>query len=142
MRRQLRRTRQPSVIDSTTARAATRTLVRRRQPATVTWVERTWAGAIAKVRWLARSKRADLPEGSSLRAFCDELLALDDEAMMEAVFAGAHANPQRVGCPPHAVLEELATRPLGQDPLWVHISQCYQCTIEIREVRRACGLCR
>lgn len=141
MRKQQRRTRHPSVIPATTARAASRTLVRRREPATVAWVERTSAGAIAKVRWMVRSKRADLPEGSSLRAFCDELLALDDDAMMEVVFAGAHANPERIGCPSHAALENLVTGELGRDPVWDHVAQCYQCTIEIRDMRRVHGLC-
>lgn len=140
MRKQLRRVRRSSVIPVTTARAASRTLVRRRQPVTAAWVERTWAGAIAKVRGLVRSRRADLPEGSSLRAFCDKLLALDDDSMMEAVFAGAHANPLRIGCPPHAELQGLAAQKVSPDPRWDHITQCYECSTEFREMRLALGL--
>ena len=47
-------------------------------------------------------------------------------------------NPERVGCPPHAILEAFVESPAGrtlEDLNGLHILKCAECTRELIELR-------
>jgi len=58
--------------------------------------------------------------------------------VLDEVFAEAHPNPGRVGCPSRDVLRELALkqRPID-DPGYLHLSECSPCWVEFRAAQKA-----
>lgn len=72
--------------------------------------------------------------GDSKKKFLKALLDAS-----ETVLQKDHPNPNRIGCPGQAVLEELASfseehAPVDADAIR-HISECYPCFRELRDMR-------
>ena len=69
------------------------------------------------------------------KKFLRELLAAT-----ETILQKDHPNPNRIGCPGHAVLQQLADFSEGQiapEPDVIrHVSECFPCFRELREMRR------
>jgi hypothetical protein len=57
--------------------------------------------------------------------------------VLNDVFAEAHPNPGRVGCPSPNVLRELALRrrPI-EDPAYLHLSECSPCWVDFRAAQK------
>jgi hypothetical protein len=94
--------------------------------------------AVAKLRQIIATQASEAPPGSPEQQRLLAKLALSDEELLDSIYSHVNANPDRVGCPPHSVLVELATRvrPVT-DPLWEHVIHCSPCAIEVRTLRRA-----
>lgn len=92
---------------------------------------------VEKLRKLIAEKVAKVHPGTPEHYRLVETLELSDEALVDYLFAHIEPNPDRVGCPPRAVLIELAqrTRPLT-DPWWDHVMSCSPCRIDVRELGR------
>lgn len=60
------------------------------------------------------------------------------ENEMDLLFARAHPNPTREGCPPRVLLVSLSRRelPIG-DPAYDHLSKCSPCYQELRALQQA-----
>lgn len=99
--------------------------------------------AVTKLRQVIAAKASEAPPGSPEQERLLAKLALSDEALIDDIYSHVNANPDRVGCPPHSVLVELATRarPIT-DPLWDHVIHCSPCAIEARTLHRATGRTR
>ena len=56
----------------------------------------------------------------------------------DEVLGRANPNPERIGCPPHETLVELArrSRPIG-DPAYQHLLKCSPCYVEVRRLQVA-----
>ena len=93
--------------------------------------------AIQKLRQLIAEKVRKARPGSPEEYRLRETLELSDDALIDQLYAHVQPNPDRVGCPPRAILIELAqrTRPLT-DPWWDHILTCSPCRVDVRELRR------
>ena len=93
--------------------------------------------AVQKLRTFIAEKASKLRPGSPERYRLLETLELSDEALIDKIYSQVEPNPDRVGCPPRAVLIQLAqrTRPLT-DPWWDHIMACSPCRIDVRELGR------
>ena len=93
--------------------------------------------AVQKLRTFIAEKASKLRPGSPERYRLLETLELSDEALIDKIYSQVEPNPDRVGCPPRAVLIQLAqrTRPLT-DPWWDHIMVCSPCRIDVRELGR------
>jgi len=102
-------------------------------------VDRTYAGAVEKMRRALADKLATLPPGSAMRAYVERLQGLAPEKLFDEIYSRVDANPERAGCPPYRILMELATRarPL-EDPAWEHVMRCHPCGTEVRTMTRAC----
>jgi hypothetical protein len=58
------------------------------------------------------------------------------ENTLDPVFAHGSPNPDRIGCPPHNVLEQLARRELPIDDAWYdHLAECSPCYREFRSLQ-------
>ncbi len=75
----------------------------------------------------------------------EQSFARDDEndtllfERWEAHVIEKYPNPERIGCPPHEVLESFVDRPATvslADLKDTHITRCRECTLELRELRR------
>jgi hypothetical protein len=80
---------------------------------------------VQKLRNLITEKANRFPTGSPDRYRLLETLELSDDALLDELFSHVDPNPDRVGCPPDAILIELAqrTRPFS-DRWWEHIMKC------------------
>jgi hypothetical protein len=71
----------------------------------------------------------------SKKKFLKELLAAS-----ETVLQKDHPNPNRVGCPDHAVLQRLADfseEQIAPEPDVIrHVTECFPCFRALREMRR------
>ncbi|MEP7309344.1 MAG: hypothetical protein ABJA98_27895 [Acidobacteriota bacterium] len=94
--------------------------------------------AVERLRQVIAAKAKAAPPGSPEQQRLLDKLQLADEALLDDIYSHVDANPDRVGCPPQAVLVELATRvrPVT-DPLWEHVIHCSPCTVEVRTRHRA-----
>lgn len=60
----------------------------------------------------------------------------ETDRLIDEMFAVANPNPSRIGCPPAAVLFELAHRRRDiSDPWWEHLAKCSPCYVEIMGMR-------
>lgn len=93
--------------------------------------------AVSDLRQLISEQAARAREGSPEQYRLLELLDLSDDALLEWMFSHLDPNPTRVGCPPHPVLVELATRVRDASDLWWdHLLTCGPCRSELRALRR------
>lgn len=101
-------------------------------------VDDIFDGAMRKMRGILERRRDVLPLGSPNRSYVEHLLTLNDEQLLEWYGSLAHANPDRVECPPYRVLLTLATSEWGsKHPAWEHVHNCYPCIVEVRTMHRA-----
>ena len=71
----------------------------------------------------------------------DELSEADFKAfhrLVQDMALSAYPNPDRIGCPGHAALEEVASLPLSSrhELSQTHINRCSECLRELLEIRR------
>lgn len=67
-------------------------------------------------------------------------LIANGEPEIDEVFSHANPNPDRIGCPPHEVLDALARRQLAiGDPAYAHLADCSPCFREFREIQTSAG---
>jgi hypothetical protein len=71
----------------------------------------------------------------------DELSEADFKAfhrLVQDMALRAYPNPDRIGCPGHAALEEVASLPLSSrhEIFQTHINRCSECLRELLEIRR------
>ena len=71
----------------------------------------------------------------SKKKFLKELLEAS-----EAVLQKDHPNPNRIGCPGQATLQQLAdlSGVLVEADVIRHVAECYPCFRELREMRLKC----
>ena len=63
---------------------------------------------------------------------------IDDENPIEEILLTGFPNPDRVGCPPSAVIEALGKKKIRRDdPAWEHIWNCSPCFREFKVIRDA-----
>lgn len=93
------------------------------------------ASGLQRLRQQLYDRAQEHPEGSAERLDLLARVALSDDELLQDVLATVDANDERVGCPPRAVIVELAdrTRPLT-DPAWDHVLQCFPCSSEARRL--------
>lgn len=108
------------------------------RPRTAEEVDEIYASAIDTIRKWIRGKQSTYGPGSANHAFCEKLLALPPDRLVEEVWKDTYPNPERVGCPPYRILMELGTLRRGiNDPWHEHIGHCYPCSMELRRLLRA-----
>ena len=63
---------------------------------------------------------------------------IDDDNPIEEILLTGFPNPDRVGCPPSAVIEALGQKKIGRDdPAWEHIWNCSPCFKDFKVIRDA-----
>jgi len=63
---------------------------------------------------------------------------IDDDNPIEEILLTGFPNPDRVGCPPSAVIEDLGQKKIGRDdPAWEHIWNCSPCFRDFKVIRDA-----
>src|SRR4051794_38323289 len=66
----------------------------------------------------------------------ERLSAKGAQNTLDPVFAHGNPNPDRIGCPPQPVLEQLARRALPIDDAWYdHLAECSPCYREFRSLQ-------
>ena len=108
------------------------------RPRTAEEVDKIYADGIDTIRKWIREKQSTYAPGSANHAFCEKMLDLPPEKLIEEVWKDTHPNPERVGCPPYRILMEFGTRRRDlDDPWYEHILHCYPCAMELRPLVRA-----
>ena len=102
-------------------------------------------GRLAGGGYLSTLPRGWLQVGSllhhNLGSVADELSEADFKAfhrLVQDMALSAYPNPDRIGCPEHAALEEVASLPLSSrhELSQTHINRCSECLRELLEIRR------